>query len=470
MHWRREKVVILRPAGPPRAVILYHHGFTEGHDRLLMEPDRPVTEALLAAGFLLGSSTAGGDSWGSKRSVEANLRLWRRIGRPDLPLGHVGVSMGCLVALNCAADRRFPSVAVAGIAPVCDVEAVRPHRPVSAEARNPMDLDPGAWAGVSLRFWAADEEQPVSKALNADRFTQWIGGIAADASVVACAGNHTSPSQYQPVDTVAFFERAFAQHLGRLQSSMTASTYDPEFFSELRAGSSASAKKIAPLLLGVTGARSVVDVGCGSGEWLATFAALGVDDYLGVDGGYVDPTTLSIPVERFLSRDLEAAFRIDRRFDLATSLEVAEHLDASSARQFICSLTRLAPVVAFSAAIPGQGGTNHVNEQWPDYWAALFGECGYTLVDGFRRDLWDDAGIESWYRQNLFLYVDDENLARYEHLVDQSPMPLRAVHPDVFTMALRAARNPPLRSVLSSLPPAVRAAVAVRRARYRRRK
>jgi alpha-beta hydrolase superfamily lysophospholipase len=206
---RRERELVLRPTASSRAAILYHHGYTEPHDRLLRDPDRDVTEALLAAGFLVASSTAGGDSWGSRASVDANHRLWEGLGRPELPLGHLGISMGCLVALNCAADERFPSLAVAGIAPVCDVESVRPHRPVSGDARNPMDLDAGCWAGLSIRFWAAEEEAPVSKARNADAFAQRAAPWATESSVVGCVGNHTSASQYQPADVVRFFLRAF---------------------------------------------------------------------------------------------------------------------------------------------------------------------------------------------------------------------------------------------------------------------
>lgn len=200
--------MILRPSTSPRGVVLYHHGFTEPHDKLLTEPDRHVTDALLAHGFLLASSTAGRDSWGNRRSVEANLRLWRDVGRPDLPLGHLGVSMGCVVALNCAADRRFPSLAVAGIAPVCDLEAVRPHRAVASDGVNPMEQDAECWRDVSLRFWAADEDAPVSKALNADAFAARAAPCAREASVVTCVGNHTSASQYQPADVAAFFLRA----------------------------------------------------------------------------------------------------------------------------------------------------------------------------------------------------------------------------------------------------------------------
>jgi len=195
---------------------------------------------------------------------------------------------------------------------------------------------------------------------------------------------------------------------------------------------------------------------------LAVLAEFGVEDYLGVDGDYVDTASLSIPVDHFLARDLQAPIDVDRRFDLATSFEVAEHLDARFAGDFVRLLTRLAPVVAFSAAIPSQGGTGHLNEQWPDYWANLFGESGYTLIDCFRCDLWDDQSIECWYRQNLFLYVADDHLPSYGSLIDSSRMPLRVVHPEVFMMALRTMRNPSLRSVLKALPPAMKVTLAAR--------
>jgi hypothetical protein len=61
-----------------------------------------------------------------------------------------------------------------------------------------------------------------------------------------------------------------------------------------------------------------------------------------------------------------------RTFDLAICLEVAEHLPPEAAEGFIDSLTRLAPVVLFSAAITFQVGNQHLNGQWPDYWATLF--------------------------------------------------------------------------------------------------
>ena len=68
--------------------------------------------------------------------------------------------------------------------------------------------------------------------------------------------------------------------------------------------------------------------------------------------------------------------RIGRRFDLVNCLEVAEHLDASRADSFVDDLCALGDVVVFSAAIPGQGGTHHVNEQFQSYWQERFRRNG----------------------------------------------------------------------------------------------
>jgi SAM-dependent methyltransferase len=168
---------------------------------------------------------------------------------------------------------------------------------------------------------------------------------------------------------------------------------------------------IVPLVVERLRPRSVVDVGCGLGTWLAVFMENGVADVTGVDGDYVDSSRLEIPAERFVAHDLSTPLSLDRRFDLAVSLEVAEHLPADRAAIFVGSLTALAPFVLFSAAIPFQGGTNHVNEQWPEYWAALFGQRGFLPVDCVRREVWGDENVEWWYAQNTLLFVEEGRLA-----------------------------------------------------------
>lgn len=198
--------------------------------------------------------------------------------------------------------------------------------------------------------------------------------------------------------------------LGWLGRGALLTIYDERFFEELREGARRSARVIVPILVDRLRPRSVVDVGCGLGTWLAVFRENGIADVVGIDGDYVDRARLEIPPENFVPHDLERVVRLGRRFDLAISLEVAEHLPAESAATFIDSLTSLSPFVVFSAAIPFQGGTNHVNEQWPDYWAALFEARGFAPVDCIRREVWSNDDVEWWYAQNILLFVEEARL------------------------------------------------------------
>jgi len=167
-----------------------------------------------------------------------------------------------------------------------------------------------------------------------------------------------------------------------------------------------SAKIIVPLILNLLKPSSVLDVGCGIGTWLRIFSDNGVKDIMGIDGEYVDRNLLSkyINPSQFESVDLEQSFDLQRRFDLAISLEVAEHLKCSAADIFVDSICRHSDTVIFSAAIPGQNGQNHLNEQWISYWVKKFSKEGYEVFDPFRSTLWQNVEIDLWYRQNMLLF------------------------------------------------------------------
>jgi SAM-dependent methyltransferase len=212
--------------------------------------------------------------------------------------------------------------------------------------------------------------------------------------------------------------------------------YNASFFAGTADVSIASAREVVPLLLDLVRPRSVVDVGCGLGGWLAAFRDEGITDIAGVDGDYVSREQLFISSDHFFAQDLSQGVGLNRTFDLAISLEVGEHLPKSSARGFVESLTRLAPVVAFSAAVPGQGGVSHINEQWPEYWAGHFAACGYVAVDAVRHRVWNDDAIVWHYRQNLMLYVKKERLTDYPALARDherlAGLPLSIVHPKMY--------------------------------------
>ncbi|MEG4011663.1 MULTISPECIES: glycosyltransferase [unclassified Microcoleus] len=226
------------------------------------------------------------------------------------------------------------------------------------------------------------------------------------------------------------------------------SSYTRDFYQLIAEGTRTSAREIIPLLLDLLQPilpKSVVDVGCGTGSWLAAFHKLGISDCLGIDGDYVDRTILQIPLNQFQSADLKQPLQINRKFDLAISLEVAEHLPATCAENFVNSLTQLASVIMFSAAIPFQGGVEHVNEQWPQYWVYYFQKNGYAVIDCLRKKIWNNDKVEPWYAQNILIFVKQEYLSGYPRLVNEYQNTdinqLAIVHPKIYFYSLQTARN-----------------------------
>ena len=220
----------------------------------------------------------------------------------------------------------------------------------------------------------------------------------------------------------------------------------------------ASADVAVPLLQKLLPLQSVVDVGCGSGIWLDAFQRAGVGDYLGLDGDYIVRATLQIPLERFQAADFTKSFSPGRNFDLAICLEVAEHIPPNVADAFIESLSRAAPVVFFSAAIPGQGGMGHVNEQWPSYWKGKFETQGYVAFDTLRRWLWPRDDVFYWYAQNSLLYVRESEIGRYP-LLNNEPRDfiVDVLHPHRYLTLDRTARageSPSLAFLMKSAPSA----------------
>lgn len=232
------------------------------------------------------------------------------------------------------------------------------------------------------------------------------------------------------------------------------SRYTRAFYDHQQEKSRRSAREIVPLVLDLFRPRSVVDIGCGTGAWLSVFRECNVSDIHGVDGRWVNSDMLNIPAELFSPVDLEQPIRLNRQFDLAISLEVAEHLPRDSAGMFIDSLIALAPVVLFSAAIPGQGGTHHINEQWPDYWTRLFTERGYVVRDTLRKKIWQNDNVEWWYAQNILLFVRKDRLPQFPMLKSEAGqeigIPLSLVHPKQY-MAAIASRKSPVQNIFSAL-------------------
>ena len=173
---------------------------------------------------------------------------------------------------------------------------------------------------------------------------------------------------------------------------------------------------------------SIVDFGCGEGMWL--HVASSFDNHieiLGLDGDYVDRSKLKINENAFVPTNISKEVHLDRKYDLAISLEVGEHIDKDFADVYLDNLTNASDHILFSAAIPGQGGKGHVNEQWQSWWIKKFKERGFEPDFSVRNYFWNNNKIMFWYRQNVVFYskTKDGPLFADADLYD-------VVHPDLF--------------------------------------
>lgn len=212
------------------------------------------------------------------------------------------------------------------------------------------------------------------------------------------------------------------------------SNYDSKFYDQIIHGSRASAAIVVPMVCSHVKPRSVLEIGCGMATWSAAFLANGVNDVLAVDGPWVSPDALQIDRQYFRSHDLREPFDPGRKFDLAVCMEVAEHLPEAQAQNIVSVLTTHADSVLFAAAIPFQGGTDHINEQPQSYWAAHFAKRGFKHYDFIRSKIWSNKDVELWYRQNTIFYSSKEWQFQNDAILD-------VVHPEMLSYYLSSWRG-----------------------------
>ena len=169
-----------------------------------------------------------------------------------------------------------------------------------------------------------------------------------------------------------------------------------------------SAERIATTIVKSFNVTCVIDVGCGTGALLEALRNRGCYvfglEYSKAALSYCYSRRLN--VDRF---DLEKNVYADNRtFDVAISLEVAEHLPEIASDRYVDLLTFLSRVIIFTAAPPGQGGPGHINEQPPLYWITKFQNRGFKHDEDLSQrwsESWKAAGdVESWYHKNLMIF------------------------------------------------------------------
>lgn len=226
------------------------------------------------------------------------------------------------------------------------------------------------------------------------------------------------------------------------------SVYNDGFYRSQFEKSYQSAQEVVSVLREVYSPNSVVDFGCGRGAWLKAFSQTGSASLLGYDGEWNASELTSQSIFQFLPRNLEERMPApSEKFDIAISVEVAEHLPAHAADTFVENLIDHSDVILFGASVAHQGGTHHVNEQRQSFWGEKFKARNFLIFDFFRPRIWGLGEIDFWYRQNIFLYVREGsslhqkfNLLGVEQVSNMNWMD--AIHPDLLEIWVQRANTP----------------------------
>lgn len=230
--------------------------------------------------------------------------------------------------------------------------------------------------------------------------------------------------------------------------------YDDGFYCKRHEQTFYSASQILQIVLNqLPTINTAVDIGCGVGTWLSVLQKKGIIAK-GWDGSWVPIQYLVIKKSDFLCTSLDEDLK-DRQsvlwkspfVDFLLTLEVAEHIPKELSGDFIDLITSHADYVLFSAAIPGQTGDGHINEQWPSYWAKLFYEKNFFMVDTIRSLVWEDDDIPFWYRQNCFLVVRKGCMPNIRFDAGILDGKFDIVHPELFKFSRTLSTDCSLRTI-----------------------
>ena len=179
-----------------------------------------------------------------------------------------------------------------------------------------------------------------------------------------------------------------------------------------------SAEKVVDILYDLFKPKSVIDVGCGTGLLLKHFQKKG-STIMGYEGKWINKDLIEENITNKVVKiiDFEHLELIKtEESEMCICLEVAEHITFKQAENFVNFITLHSKLIVFSAAIPNQGGFNHINEQWGDFWDSIFLKFGYIKYDILRPVLWNQDIITWPHKQNMVVYLHKSDLKREEQL------------------------------------------------------
>jgi alpha-beta hydrolase superfamily lysophospholipase len=207
--------MVLTPAKSNGKLVVYFHGAGETARAPIQTPAlKTITDPLLAAGYTIASSDAGGVAWGNPESVDDYLALIQSV-KKDYSLHElyfIAGSMGGVPSLE-VMNRTSDVKAWAGIFPVCDVSTLKTNVAIQQQLHlaypkgvplsrlSPIPID----GNVPMLFWASPGDRTVPAATNAAACAARVVKAGGDARVITTQGDHGDPSNYDPATLLAFF-------------------------------------------------------------------------------------------------------------------------------------------------------------------------------------------------------------------------------------------------------------------------
>lgn len=159
-------------------------------------------------------------------------------------------------------------------------------------------------------------------------------------------------------------------------------------------------KKLAVQLLDIFKGSSVVDFGCGGGDYVRFLVDNKIES-IGYDG---NPATTKFSDGLCRIRDLTETFLLDKKYDWVLSLEVGEHIPRKYEKTFIDNILNHAEKgVVLSWAIPGQLGVGHVNLRKNNYIKKIFKKKGFKNNIKLENHLRNSAEL-GWFKNTIMVF------------------------------------------------------------------
>jgi hypothetical protein len=208
-------------------------------------------------------------------------------------------------------------------------------------------------------------------------------------------------------------------------------SYSEKFYYSVGKRSENSADEILDVLLihlGKSQIGKVTDLGCGAGAWTEKLLTKTNSQISCLDlreSIKLCQSKFTYPSSNRLSY-YAVDFEVDEipliDSDLVLNLEVLEHLSLETGRKLISWMSSNSRYVLFSAAIPGQGGTGHINEKPHNFWLKEFQKLGFIACDIIRPLIQHSDKSARYYQLNTFLLVNvrlvlvDEERDKWQNL------------------------------------------------------